>query len=315
MLLKWIKRVGYFVWSVFVLLNIMAAFHAYKFTHFYTNLPPAIKPADMGFGDKASAIFMGTKFAKSKVVDTFTIAHDTVLIKTSDNLQLESWYAKANNNAKGTVLLFHGHGGSKSGLIKEATAFHEMGWNVLMTDFRAHGNSEGNICTIGANESKDVKAAYDYIKEGGEKNIVLWGISLGASTILTAFNEFQIKPSKVILEMPFGTLMDAVEGRLRTMNLPPQPMSSLLTFWGGAEQGFWAFKQRPQDFASNINCPVLLQWGINDPRVTEAETNAIYKNLASHNKLMMKYVRSGHQSLCKNETTKWLSTVGSFLSN
>jgi len=92
---------------------------------------------------------------------------------------LESWYAKADSNAKGTVLLFHGHGSSKSGIIAEATAFHQMGWNVFVTDFRAHGNSEGEVCTIGANEAKDVKAAYDYIRASGEKILSYMAFHLG----------------------------------------------------------------------------------------------------------------------------------------
>jgi esterase/lipase len=90
-------------------------------------------------------------------------------------------------------------------------------------------------------------------------------------------------------------------------------MSTLLTFWGGVEQGNWGFDLRPADFASKVNCPVLLQWGVSDPRVTESETNEIYKKLASHDKFLMKYIQSGHQSLCKNENTKWMSTVGEFL--
>lgn len=310
---QWLKRILYCILGVFVFLNIIAAFHAYKFTHFYAGIPPAKKPEQMSFSEKASAILVGVKYSKSKVVDSFQIKHEIITIKTSDNVKLESWFAKADSNTKGTILLFQGHGSNKSAVIQEATAFHEMGWNVLMTDFRAHGNSEGEICTIGFNEARDVKAAYDYVKSGGEKNIVLWGISLGAATILTAMDQYNIKPNKLILEMPFGTLIEGVKGRLRIMHIPEEPMSTLLTFWGGIEQGNWGFDLRPEDFASKVNCPVLLQWGINDSRVTEKETNAIYKKLASHDKFLMKYTQSGHQSLCKNENAKWVSTVGLFL--
>jgi alpha-beta hydrolase superfamily lysophospholipase len=267
----------------------------------------------MSFSEKTAALLVGVKYAKSKVVDSFQVKHETISIITKDGLNLACWYAKADSNARGTVVMFHGHGSSKSGMIKEATAFHTLGWNVFMTDFRAHGNSEGNTCTIGYDESKDVQAAYSYVNASGEKNIVLWGISLGASTILSAMDQFNIKPSKLILEMPFGTLQDGVKGRLRMMHIPVEPMSTLLTFWGGVEQRNWGFDFRPQDFASKVNCPVLLQWGINDPRVTKDETHAIYKNLASHNKFLMLYVQSGHQSLCKNENVKWMSTVGDFL--
>ncbi|MEI8074525.1 MAG: alpha/beta fold hydrolase, partial [Bacteroidota bacterium] len=232
MLAKLLKRILIFFVGIFVLLNIMAAFHAYKFTHFYAGIPQVKKPEQMSFSEKASAIFVGVKYSKSKVVDSFQVKHETITLKTKDSVRLESWYAKADSNAKGTVVMFHGHGSSKSGIIKEATAFHEMGWHVLMTDFRAHGNSEGEVCTIGYDESKDVKAAYDFVKASGEKNIVLWGISLGASTILSAMDQFNIKPNKLILEMPFGTLKEGVTGRVKMMHIPAEPMSTLLTFWG-----------------------------------------------------------------------------------
>ncbi len=313
MLVKWFKRLVYTVLALFILLNIMAAFHAYKFTHFYANIPPAKKPEQMSAGEKASAIFFGINYAKSKVVDSLQIAHDTVNIKTMDSVRLESWYIKADSNAKGTILMFHGHGSSKSGIIREATAFHTMGWNVVMTDFRAHGNSEGEICTIGANEAKDVKAVWDFVKAKDEKNIVLWGISLGAATTLKAVHDFQLQPQKIILEMPFGTLTDAVKGRLRTMHLPEQPLSTLLAFWGGIEQGFWAFNMNPELFAADIKCPVLVQWGVGDKRVTEQETNTIFTNISSKEKTLVRYEESGHESLCKKENQKWMSSVGSFL--
>jgi len=166
---KFLKTIGYFLLGIFLLLNFMAIFHAYKFTHFYAGIAAAKKPEQMSFPEKATAILVGIKYAKSKVVDSFQIKHETIYLKTSDSLRLESWYAKVDSNAKGTILLFHGHGSSKSGMIREATAFHEMGWNVLMTDFRAHGNSAGETCSIGYDEAKDVKAAFDYIKAGGEK--------------------------------------------------------------------------------------------------------------------------------------------------
>lgn len=73
-----------------------------------------------------------------------------------------------------------------------------------------------------------------------------------------------MQPSKIILEMPFGSLNNAVKGRVRTMGLPEQPISTLLCFWGGAEQGFWAFNHNPYEYAQKITCPTLLQWGVNN---------------------------------------------------
>ena len=152
-----------------------------------------------------------------------------------------------------------------------------------------------------------------YVKNKGEKNIVLWGISMGASTIAKAVKDYQLEPQKVILEMPFGTIKDAVRGRLKIMGLPAEPIGTLLTFWGGTEHGFWAFGMKPQEFASAIKCPVLLQWGKNDPRVSQSEEEILFKNISNTNKKFVIYETAGHESLCKKETAKWEAEVAAFL--
>ena len=58
----------------------------------------------------------------------------------------------------------------------------------------------------GWKEIRDVKAAYDFIRLKGENDIILYGVSLGAATILRAINEYSLSPEKIILEMPFGSL-------------------------------------------------------------------------------------------------------------
>jgi hypothetical protein len=209
--------------------------------------------------------------------------------------------------------LFHGHGGKKSGTNDEADIFRKLGYNTFQLDFRAHGNSGGNTCTIGYDESEDVKLAYDFIKNKGEKNIVLWGISMGASTITKAVKDYQLDPAKVILEMPFGTIEEAAAGRLKLMGLPAQPLATLITFWGGTEHGFWAFGMKPQEYAASIKCPVLLQWGRSDSRVSKSEEDILFSNIPNANKKFVIYETAGHESLCKKETAKWEAEVAAFL--
>lgn len=298
---------------LFVLLNIVVAFHAYKFTHFYNNGEISVKnAAEKTAWDKTKEILFGINAQKKQNDVTTDSTFKTVYLKTKDSLKLEAWYIPV-DSAAGTVLLFHGHGGNKSGVIKEAESFNKMGYNTLLVDFRAHGNSEGNTCTIGFDESEDVKLAYDYISSKGEKNIVLWGISMGASTITKAVKDYQLNPKKIILEMPFGTIKDAVIGRVKMMGLPPQPIATLLTFWGGTEHGFWAFGMKPQEFASEIKCPVLLQWGKNDPRVSRAEEETLFNNLPNANKKFVIYETAAHESLCKKENEKWKNEIAAFL--
>jgi uncharacterized protein len=321
---KWLRRSLRLFVFLFVLLNIIAAFHAYKFTHFYPGLGGKLKkPEQWTFSDKASAILFGVKYPKSENFTHPAGRYDSVQLRTADSILIDGWYIygsrKADTtaaSAPGTVLLFHGHGGCKSSHIAEGDFFQQLGYNVLMIDFRAHGNSGGNTCTIGRKEAEEVKLAYDFVKNKGEKNIILWGTSMGAATITSAIENYpELQPQKIILEMPFATLLDAVEGRVRIMGLPEQPVASLLAFWGGAEQGFWAFGYKPGEYAKKIKSPTLLQWGANDNRVKRSEMEQIFNNINLPKKELVVYEKSGHQSLCVNEPDKWKEKITAFLRN
>ena len=295
----------------FILINVVVICHAYKFTHYYNVSEVKIKlQKDKSGWDKTKDLLFGIDAVKqiNQVPDS---TFKTVFLTTKDNLKLEAWLMEV-PNAKGTVAMFHGHGSKKSAILTEAYSFQQMGYNTLLLDFRAHGNSEGNTCTIGYKEAEDVKLAYDYLQQQGEKNIVLYGISLGAATITKAVNDYSITPQKIILEMPFGSLPNAVTGLVTIMKLPTEPISTMLTFWGGIENGFWAFNLKPSEYAKKIKCPVLLQHGTNDPRVTEKETKEIFDNITT-NKKWVEYTYSAHQSLCTNEHTKWVTEVSAFL--
>ena len=308
---KFAKRLGMLVLVLFVLLNVMLIFQAYSLSHFYEPNEVVIKKQDEKTGwDITKEILFGPNFVKQKnsVTDS---AFQTVYFNTENGLKLEAWLLPT-PAAKGTVALFHGHGGKKSSLLKEAQVFRSLGYSALLLDFRAHGGSQGNTCSIGFKEAEDVKLAYTYLEAQGEKNIILYGVSLGAATITKAVNDYKLHPSKIILDMPFASLSDGVKGRLRIMKLPEEPLSTMLTFWGGTLQGFWAFNNKPYIYVRQIKCPVLLQWGRYDNRVTRQETEKIYNNITSAKKLVI-YESSGHESLCKKETIKWTNEVTTFL--
>lgn len=309
-LLKYLLRI---VLVLFILINSITAFHAYKFTHFYDPAEITVKPKDQKSGwDITKEILFGINAVKRKnsIPDT---SFQTVYLTTSGQLKIEAWLIQTTGAAKGTVILFHGHGSTKSAILTEAASFRKMGYHTFLVDFRAHGGSAGNTCTIGYYEGEEVKLAYDYTKSHGENNIVLWGISMGAAAITRAIAEYDLKPSKVILEMTFGSIQEAAGGRIKMMGLPAQPLSTLITFWGGSEHGFWAFNMKPATYAKQLHMPTLLQWGSKDPRVSRKETDLIYQNLPGEKTLVV-YDNSAHESLCKKEHEKWLSSIQTFLS-
>jgi uncharacterized protein len=308
---KWLKRFGKFLLILFVLLNIIVIFHAYKFTHYYeAGTLVNKKQEDKTSWDITKEMLFGINMEKQKNTtpdSSFTPASFT----TTDGLKLDAYWVKV-DSSKGTIAMFHGHGSKKTAMLQESAVFNSLGYNTLLVDIRAHGNSAGSTCTIGFKETRDVKAAYDYLVSTGEKNIILYGISLGGATILKAVSDYTIKPRKIITEMPFASLPKAVHGRVKIMGLPPQPLATLLTFWGGTINGFWAFSMKPMNYAKKIECPVLLQKGRLDPRVTDEETNEIFNNITAPKKLVI-YENSAHESLCAKEKEKWKQEVTAFL--
>ena len=310
---KFLKICLWFCIIVFILINFISATNAYKFTHFYNPGEVIIKPkAQKGFWDHTEDIIFGNNYIKKKnisIPDSFS----KVILTTKDKTKLEGWYGAA-NEPKGSVALFHGYGDNKTDILNEGKAFLNMGYNVLLLDFRGHGGSGGNTCTIGYLEAEDVKLAYNFLKDKGEKNIVLWGISMGAAAVAHSIEEYDLQPSKVILEMPFATMEDAVEGQLKTMHFPAEPLGTLLTFWGGIEHGFWAYKMNPETYVKDIHCPVLMQVGEHDVRVTPKERKDVFENLPQPKQLVI-YNNSGHESLCKKEPLKWLASVSAFLNS
>src|SRR5580704_8560305 len=203
--LKRFKKILFALLSLFLLFNLIAINQAYHLTHFYEH--GTVKPlADQtnGFWGKVQVALLGFKLEKlpGTVPDS---AFTDIKLKTKNSLTLDAWFIRV-PHAKGTIAIFHGHGSEKSANLSQSNTFNEMGYSTFLVDFRAHGQSEGNTCTIGFREAEDVKLAYDYLKDNGEKNIILYGISLGAATITKAVAEYHITPQKIILEMPFGSL-------------------------------------------------------------------------------------------------------------
>ncbi len=314
--MKFLQRSGYVLLFLFIVLNAIGAMHAWKFTHFYEDpRHENKKPEQMSAGEKMNMLFTGIKISKSVDEDTPSLAHERVILHTRDGVRLEGWYIPVDTGtlARGTVIILHGYGSSKSDKLPEAGFFHQQGYHTLLIDFRAHGNSSGLTCSIGYKETEDLLAAWRFVESRGEKHLLLWGMSMGAAAILKGVPEFHLHPEKIMLEAPFATLEDAVKSRMRAVHLPATPFAQLLTFWGGIEQGFWGFGFAPYRYAEDITCPTLLCWGKHDSRVTEAETREIYAHLGAQNKQLTVFAASGHQSFCRNEPEKWKETVKTFL--
>jgi alpha-beta hydrolase superfamily lysophospholipase len=304
-------------WAIFaqvLLANISAALYAYKLTHLYNASPSEVpEHYSRNIFTKTFRLFTGPRLYRREFIRTPSFEYDTVLIKTTNDVTLEGWYARPDSNAKGTVILFHALMGNKTEVLDEATEFRNWGYNVLLVDARSHGRSGGRTTTIGHNEADDVRSAYDEIVRRGEKNIFLWGTSMGAVSIVGAVAKYNLNPSGVIIEMPFFSLQSHLRARARILGFPSQPFAFLVTFWIGAERGFNGYRFKTANYARKVTCPVLEQYGSRDNVVLKRETDAIYNALPPGKKRLVNYEEGQHESFLRRDPATWRREVEQFL--
>lgn len=111
---------------------------------------------------------------------------ETVTITSFDGLQLCADYLPAENSDR-TVLLINGYRslGGKNDFGPVLRRYHELGYNILACEQRAHGRSEGCWIGFGIPERFDVRSwTQMLVKKYRPTAIFLHGISMGCSTVL-----------------------------------------------------------------------------------------------------------------------------------
>lgn len=306
---RW-KIVGVILLSLFIFLNVIAALHAYRFTHFSD---PAKSRTSEQLSTLQKVKILFTSISNPRPQNKQLPQRPYLNVAVQSNKLLRCWWMKA-DQPRGSILVFHGYGGEKSSMLDKAEVFLKLNYNVLLVDFMGAGGSEGNQTTIGFKEAEEVKDCFEFVHRSGEKNIHLFGTSMGAVSIMKAINDYGIQPKTVLLECPFGTMYQTVCTRFDAINVPQIPMAPLLTFWGGVQNGFWAFSHNPENYAKTISCPTLLLYGAKDQRVTAQETETIFANLQGPKTLIV-YPLAGHENYLRKYENEWVNDVRSFLLN
>lgn len=111
---------------------------------------------------------------------------ETVSIQSFDGLRLNARIALQPENHN-YVIIMHGYRDSTKNVSMYAKKFYERGFNILVPGQRGHGWSQGKIVDMAAFTPYDVKSWAEFIcQKDKQAKIILWGISMGASTVLQA---------------------------------------------------------------------------------------------------------------------------------
>lgn len=206
---------------------------------------------------------------------------EAVAFNAADATTLRGWFMPGRPGA-GAVVLMHGVHASRRQMLRRAVILRDLGFAVLLFDFRAHGESDGQRITFGAREALDAAAAIGFLRARlpGER-IGAIGASLGGAAALLGPGPLAI--DALVLEAVYPDIGRALEARLRVVlgghRLAPLAnpvLTPLFLRLMPLVTGVRAAELRPIDRIGAVHGPVLVASGTADDRTPIVEARALF---------------------------------------
>jgi len=207
--------------------------------------------------------------SENETPDVYGVAYENMRLVTSDGIELAAWYTSSENGA--LILVAHGHGDRRS--VSQYVLYAQNGYGVLSWDFRAHGESGGELSTLGYHEALDVEAALEFVlRQEGVEHIGAWGGSMGGVAVLEAAAR-RIEIEAVVVDSAFPTLEDELKWAVtRSAFLP------FIRFFAEKEAGFNFDMLRPVDRIGDISPrPIMIIQGEADSMIPADSAQRLYE--------------------------------------
>jgi fermentation-respiration switch protein FrsA (DUF1100 family) len=201
---------------------------------------------------------------------------------SADGLQLRGWFIPPDPRGDGATLVFvHGLGNNRGELLDQAAMLHGYGYGALLFDLRNHGESEGEITTLGYAEVEDLRGAVSYVLARPEVNADRVGVvahSMGSATAIRgAVRIPEIRA--LIVQSAYSSVEDNIaEGARAFTGLPAFPFAPLVIWFGECETGLDIRMVRPIDDVSQISPrAVMFIHGVQDPAILVENSRRLYE--------------------------------------
>jgi uncharacterized protein len=223
----------------------------------------------------------------------------------SGGLKLEGWRFPAAGTRRGTIVYLHGVADNRGAAVGIAPRFTVRGLEVVAYDSRAHGNSEGDVCTYGYYEKGDLQRVLDTVDAGP---IIVIGSSLGAAVALQAAAEDR-RISGVVAAEAFSDLATVARERAPWFF----SRGSIRRAFEMAERigGFRIDDVSPVRAARAIAVPVFLLHGSRDRETPAEHSRRIFDALAGPRRLSIVDGAGHNQSLSASwpAIEQWIDDV------
>jgi len=237
--------------------------------------------------------FPGTGREAVVTPQSYGLRFEPVQIRTADNETLDAWWVPA-ENARGTVLFFHGNAGNISHRIDYLQMFHRLRYSTLIVDYRGYGKSTGTPSEAGT--YRDAEAAWEYLRHARlaqPQDVVIAGESLGAA--VATWLAARVRPRAVLL---FSTFTSATDLGAEVYWFLPVRLISRIGYDNLAH-------------LKRIRAPVFIAHSRDDDIVPYAHGRKLF-DAASEPKAFLE-MRGGHNDGFVFMRQEWVAELGAFL--
>lgn len=242
------------------------------------------------------------------------LPRETWTITSFDGLKLKAWYV-ANQHSEKTVILSHGWRITKARMATYGDLFYSLGFNVLVPDNRAHGESGGKFIGFGYLDRFDYLQWIDMVcQKDKQQKIVLMGMSMGATTVLSVSGEKLPNNVKaVISDSAYTSAYDELRYQAGHMfHLPAFPVLNVLNWMSGWRAGFQYSQADARPLIEKSQLPTLFIHGLADDFVP---TKMVYELIKLHHGEHDVWLPkgAGHVAAFEEYPQEYIERVAAFL--
>jgi len=235
---------------------------------------------------------------------------------TEDGLTIRGWFLPAKSGCPSrTLIICHGLGANRSNFLPYVQVGDALGANVLIFDFRGHGDSDGHTVTIGYKEKLDVLAAVKYLREerpNQSRQVFAIGISMGSAALIRAAAEVDPPLDGIIVDSSFASAQDLTN---RVLSQYPSAVRPFIAGPGVPlaclHAGCWLPDVRPIDDIARVRAPLLMIHDQGDDLMILENAQKLFNQALKPKKLWV--TRNGsHGSSFFGARQDYLQTVRDF---
>jgi dipeptidyl aminopeptidase/acylaminoacyl peptidase len=213
----------------------------------------------------------------------FGAALRDVSVTASDGSHLQGWFARPADANGDAVILLHGVGDNRQGMMGFAELFLSNGFAVLVPDSRAQGESGGDFPTYGLKESGDVHRWFDWLVMQQHPRCVFgMGESMGAAILLQAVQE-ENRFCAVVAESSFASFRQIAYVRVGQFfhtgtwlgRVALRPAVELAFLYGRVTRGVNLANASPERSVVGSRVPIFLIHGLADDNIPAQQSERI----------------------------------------